>query len=258
MLPLANRRILVTRAAGQASTLAALLEAEGAEAILIPTIEIAPPASWCALDAALSELRSFDLLIFTSANAVEAFAVRARTLGISPHPKRIAVIGPATAAAVQGSDLSPDDAVLLEPARYVAEALAELLLPHAPGARMLLVRAAIARDTLPATLSAAGASVAIAEAYRTIVPPRSIADLQRLFTTNPPDAITFTSASTARNLATLLDSASLTIPKSVVLASIGPITSQAMRELNLEPTVEASEATIPSLVEALIYQLKAR
>lgn len=117
---------------------------------------------------------------------------------------------------------------------------------------MLLVRAAIARDTLPEALSAAGASVTIAEAYRTVVPTASVDALRALFTINPPDAITFTSASTAHSLAALLESAGLTIPESVFLASIGPITSQALRELNLEPTVEASESTIPSLVEALV------
>jgi uroporphyrinogen-III synthase len=254
--PLSNRRILITRAAGQASTLAALLETEGAETIQIPTIEIAPPESYAALDAALAALRSYDFLIFTSANAVNAFAARARTLALTPRPKRIAVIGPATAAAVQGSGIAADTPDLLQPDRYVAEALAEALQPHAAGARMLLVRAAIARDTLPETLTAAGATVTIAEAYRTVVPLRRIEELRILFLSKPPNAITFTSGSTAHNFAALLESAALTIPAGTTLASIGPITSQAMRNLGLEPNVEATESTIPSLVEALITASK--
>jgi uroporphyrinogen-III synthase len=251
MLPLANRRILITRAAGQASKLAALLEAEGAETIVIPTIEIAPPSSWCALDAALSELRSFDWLLFTSANAVQAFVERARALGVAAYPKRIAVIGPATAAAVKEDGLAADEPQLLLPERYVAESLAEALLPYAAGARMLLVRAAAARDVLPETLRAAGAYVMIAEAYRNVVPHESAGSLRALFATRPPDAITFTSASTAHNLASLLDGAGLNVPAGVALASIGPVTSQAMRELGLEPTAEAAEATLPALVSAL-------
>jgi uroporphyrinogen-III synthase len=116
---------------------------------------------------------------------------------------------------------------------------------------MLLVRAAAARDTLPESLTAAGATLTIAEAYRNVIPEGSIAELQALFSKNPPDAITFTSASTAQNLAALLDAGSLTIPPRTVLASIGPITSQAMRDLGLTPTIEATESTIPALAKVL-------
>ena len=256
MLPLANRRILITRPKGQSSALAALLEAQGATPILIPSIEIAPPTSFCALDAALTTLRTYDLLIFTSANAPAAFAARARHLNLLPYPKRLAAIGPATAAAIQAAGLQPDDPHILLPPHYIAESLAEALLPHAPNSQMLLVRAAHARHLLPQALTAAGATVTIAEAYRTILPPDSIEALRTLFATHPPDAITFTSASTAENLATLLEAAgpfgkSLAIPPATVLASIGPITSKAMRALGLPPTLEAPEATLPALAQAL-------
>ena len=117
---------------------------------------------------------------------------------------------------------------------------------------MLLVRAAEARDLLPEALAAAGAHVTIAQAYRNVVPPAAAPALAQLFTTSPPDAITFTSASTAQNLAAILTSAGLTIPSHSTLASIGSITSQAMRELGMVPTVEARQATIESLVQALI------
>jgi uroporphyrinogen-III synthase len=253
MLPLLNRRILITRARGQASALATQLEALGATTIQIPTIEIAPPQSYSALDAALASIGTFDWLIFTSANAVEFFAARARLLKLSPSPKRVAAIGPATAKAILKSGIARS--VDLIPPQAIAESLAESLLPHAPNSSMLLIRAAIARDILPKTLRAAGAIVTIAEAYRKIIPADSIHQLRTLFTTNPPDAITFTSASTAENLVTLLESASLKLPTRTVLASIGPITSQAMRDLSLTPTIEAKEATIQSLTEALAYHL---
>ncbi len=257
MLPLANRRVLITRARGQASALASELAAQGAETILIPTIELRPPVSYCALDAALACLRAFDWLLFTSANAVEAFTERARQLRLSPHPKRIAVIGPATATAVRQTGLAEN--VDLMPARYVAEDFAEALLPHAPDAAMLLVRAAVARDVLPQTLRAAGAQVTIAEAYRNVVPTESVAMLRACFATHAhaPHAITFTSASTAVNLRSLLDSADLMLPAGVVLASIGPVTSQAMREAGFEPEVESGTATIAALVDALVRRFQA-
>lgn len=252
MLPLADRRILVTRARGQASALATLLATRGAVPILLPAIEIAPPASWCALDASLVALRSFDWLLFTSANAVHAFVQRARILRIAVDPRCIAVIGPATARAVTESGLSP--VVDLMPDLFVAEAFASALAPHAPGASMLLVRAAEARDVLPEALIAAGANLTIAEAYRNVLPQESLAALPGLLASDAEhklDAITFTSASTAHNLVALLDAAGNSLPRSIVLASIGPITSEAMRSVGLEPTVEAGAATIASLVDAL-------
>ena len=101
MTPLAHRRILITRPPQQASELADRLRALGATPISIPTIEIAPPASFAVLDAALASLSSFDVVAFTSANAVTAFQQRARLLGIAPQPRRIAVVGPSTARAVE-------------------------------------------------------------------------------------------------------------------------------------------------------------
>jgi uroporphyrinogen-III synthase len=251
--PLSNKRILITRTRHQASELATQLEALGATTILIPTIEIVYPESFQALDAALTCLSTYDWLLFTSANAVEAFHRRAQFLHLTQLPRRIAVIGPATMRAVNAIGLTVD----LLPPKYIAESLAEALLPEAPGRSFLLVRAAEARDHLPEALTAAGASVTIVEAYRNQIPPNSIPALQRLFATPAtyPDAITFTSASTARNLATLLETANLTLPPNITLASIGPITSDALRDLGHEPTIEATTPTIPSLIETLLTHL---
>lgn len=249
MLTLQNKRILVTRTRSQASELAARLEALGAIAILIPTIEIVPPESYAALDVALAQLESYDWLLFNSVNAVEVFRQRRNP---SLKPKRIAVIGPATARAVQGISLTVD----LIPPKYIAESLAEALAPEVHGKRILFLRAAEARDVLPEALSSAGATVAIAEAYRNQIPSESIPALGQLFASpsSYPDAITFTSASTARNLMALLEAARLTLPSGVVLASIGPITSQNLRELGYEPSIEASAATIDALIQSLLTQ----
>jgi uroporphyrinogen-III synthase len=248
-MPLTNRRILITRTRQQASTLAAELESRGAIPILIPTIELAPPASFAALDSALAAIRSYDWLIFTSANAVDAFHRRAQFHRLTAIPRRIAVIGPATARAVEAIGLSVD----LIPPKYIAESLAEALTPQAPGSNMLLIRAEHARDILPQTLTAAGATLTIANAYRNQVPPESITQLQDLFSTPSqyPHAITFTSASTATNLFNLFESAGIALPPDIALASMGPITSATLRDLGHPPTIEATEPTIPSLVEAL-------
>ncbi len=248
-MSLVGKRILVTRAPQQASALADALRDLGAIPILVPAIEIAPPASFCALDAALTCLGAYHWLVFTSANAVEAFHRRAQFLRLTQLPRKIAAIGPATERAVNAIGLTVD----LVPPQYVAESLAEALLPQAAGQSFLLVRAAAARDTLPEALSSAGANVTIAEAYRNQVPPGSVAALRELFATpaNYPDAVTFTSASTVRNLAALLEEAGLALPAQVVRASIGPITSGTLRDLGDPPQVEAAEPSVASLVSAL-------
>ncbi|GGG86071.1 hypothetical protein GCM10011585_32480 [Edaphobacter dinghuensis] len=267
MLALQNKRILVTRTRTQASDLAVRLEALGATPILIPTIEIIPPETYTPLDTALAQLENYDWLLFTSANAVEVFHQRRQNLdplqkagaprpdlgtwvsGSHRYPK-IAVIGPATTRAVQGIGLAVD----LIPPKYIAESLAEVLVPQVSDKRILFIRAAEARDVLPEALTAAGATVTIAEAYRNRIPPESIPALQQLFVTpaNYPDAITFTSASTVRNLIALLEAATLTLPAETALASIGPVTSRALRDLGHEPTIEAPAATIDALIQSLI------
>ncbi len=239
----------MTRARGQASALAALLEAQGATVIQIPIIEIAAPESFESLDGAIQELAVFDWLIFTSANAVHALVERARVLGVELVLPRVAVIGPATASALLAAGLV--ERVSLMPKKFVAEELVEALLPHAAESRMLLVRAAAARDVLPERLREAGADLTIAEAYRTVVPMESVEALRGLFRDAPPDAITFTSASTAVNLAGLLEVAEVGLPERTALASIGPITSRAMRGGGMEPSLEAGESTVGSLVEGL-------
>jgi uroporphyrinogen-III synthase len=322
-------RILITRSSHQAPALADHLRALGHEPILIPTIELTEPTTFAPLDAALAQLDTFHWLLFTSANAVEAFHRRLSThpnsvilsgapervkrvegaqsknpegahpATTSAHPSGdtqvpqgfslgshspveegagslrlqpevspgvcslppnlcIAAIGPATARALEAIGLHAD----LLPPQAVAESLAEALLPHArqpngTPTRFLLLRAEQARDILPDTLRAAGADLTIAPAYRTTIPQASLSEIQTLFSTpaNYPDAITFTSSSTATNLLALLEAANLTLPPEVLRVSIGPITSQTLRDLNLPPHAEAADPTLPALVEILVKAL---
>ncbi len=255
-LPLAGRRVLVTRAPHQASELADRLRALGATPVLIPTIEIGAPTSLAALDAAIGGLAGFDLVAFTSANAVRAFAERARAAGVAAEPRRIAVVGPATARAVEAMGLRPD----VIPAVFTAESLAQTLLPEARGCRILLVLAEDAPAVLESALKDGGAEVTVAAAYKNRMPEASLRPVRDLFAeaARLPDAVTFTSASTAANLAALLDAAGLRLPESVGRVSIGPITSQALKELGLPAHVEAAEPTIAALVEAVVAEMQRR
>ncbi len=248
-MSLAGKRVLVTRSREQASALAAKLEIRGAEVILVPAIEIVPPSSYCALDAALACLRSFDWVLFTSVNAVHAFAERARQLAIALSLQKVASVGPATARAASEIGCRVD----LVPPVFVAEALGKALLPLAAGSSFLLVRAEVAPDGLPEMLRAAGARMTVAFAYRTLAPSGSVTVLRTLFTEEGKcvDAIPFTSASTVTNLLGLLEAGGLTLPRQIPLVSIGPVTSQALREAGYEPRRQAIEATLDSLCEAL-------
>jgi uroporphyrinogen-III synthase len=252
---LAGRRILVTRAPHQASELADRLRALDAEPILIPTIEIARPQSYASLDAALLQLASFDVVAFTSANAVSSFAERVRHLGIGPAPKRIAAVGPSTAKALETFSLRAD----IIPPVYTAESLGETLRPEASGRNVLLVLAEDAPHILHDSLSSAGARVTVVAAYSNRIPAASLGAIRELFGNELhwPEAITFTSASTARNLTALLESARMALPHSIVRASIGPLTTRALAELDLPPQIEAREATIASLVDALAAHFSA-
>lgn len=258
--PLHHIRVLVTRARHQASALADELTVLGGTPILIPTIEIAPPESLDRLDQAIKNLASYDWLIFTSVNAVEAFEKRRQALGKqSKEMPKLAAIGSSTARALDAIGMKPD----LTPPTAIAESLAASLLekfsPTEP-TRCLLVRAAEARDLLPQALREAGAEVDIAPAYRNVIPADSIGALQALFSAPSayPDAITFTSASTVRNLLSLVEAAGLDLPRRILRVSIGPITSATLRELGYPPDLEAPEASIPSLVGALAEHFSRR
>ncbi len=248
-LPLFGKRIVVTRAKGQAETLSAKLRALGAEAIELPTIEIRPAADYAPLDRAIAELGSYDWLIFTSANGVRFFLERLRQSPVDWRALRakICAIGPATRAAVEALHLKVD----LMGKEYVAEGLLSAFAPFdLDGKRVLLPRAAVARDLVPTELARRGARVDVVEAYRTVV-PEDTADRAREILTGRrrPDCITFTSSSTVQNLAAAIDSHLLA---GVKVASIGPITTQTARTLGIEVTAQARVFTVDGVVEAIL------
>ncbi len=188
-------------------------------------------------------------MAFTSANAVRAFDERANLARRVPAPKRIAVVGPATARAVESIGLRVD----VMPPIFTAESLGETLQPEARGRNFLLVLAEHAPAVLGDALAAAGANVTVAAAYGNHIPGASLSAIAELFShaAKVPDVVTFTSASTVSNLAALLEAAGLKMAETAIRASIGPITSRALRALGWPPHVEAAEPTIAEMVAAV-------
>jgi uroporphyrinogen-III synthase len=245
-------RILITRSPHQASALAEEVRELGAEPVFLPTIELAEPSSFGPLDKAIAGLSGFDWLIFTSANAVEVFAARG---GVPREGLRVAAIGPATAGALEVAGFRVD----LMPSSAVAESLVDGLqaVSNVRDTRFLLVRAEVGRELLPETLRAAGAEVTVVAAYRTVIPAGSVEAVRELFGERGrwPDAITFTSSSTAMNLLSLLEVAGLDLPDRILRVSIGPITSQTLRDAGYPPHAEAKQTSVHALGLAAVEAL---
>ncbi len=257
--PLAGRTVVVTRPREQASSLQGPLEALGAEVLLVPTIRIDPRPLDDEVAAVLGELATYQLVVFTSANAVRVFAgylARGSEDGGMPAGPVVAAVGPATAAALERHGL----ACHLVPDEYVAEGLADSLAGTAavaPGARVLIPCARDAREVLPETLRARGAVVYVLPVYDTLAAEELAEPAARV---EAADFITFTSASTARRLAGLLQASAAERgdPRPLAerlagarLCSIGPITSAALGELGLQVAIEAREYTAAGLVAAI-------
>ncbi|GAC1624169.1 MAG: hypothetical protein NVS4B9_15640 [Ktedonobacteraceae bacterium] len=276
MTPLAGKRVLVTRTREQASVLSEKLRACGAVPVEFPTIRIVPPTDWRVLDAALRRLYSaegdgYDWLVLTSVNGVHICLQRLQELGYEPRALhgfgvRVATIGPATAAALTQYGITAD----LVPDEYIAEGVTRALLEDArqhqsslAGQRILLARAAEAREILFTDLQRAGALVDEVPAYYTVPVARDDERgrniLQRL-QDGRLDMLTFTSSSTVRNFVAWVEACALgevdrllqQMSGHIRIASIGPITSQTARELGLHVDIEAKEFTIDGLVNAIV------
>ena len=252
-LPLFGRCIVVTRAREQAGTLSGKLRALGAEVIEMPTIEIAAAEDYGPLDGAIEELGAYDWIIFTSANGVRCFVERLdrSRQDLRALRARICAIGEATKGALEALHLKVD----LVGEEYVAESLVQAFQSvDLRGKRVLLPRAAVARDFLPGRLRERGACVDVVEAYRTIVPEHAVEEAANVFARRRrPDWITFTSSSTVQNFVRIAGAGVLA---GVKIASIGPVTSAAANKLGLDVTVEAAVYTTDGLVEAILRSEK--
>ncbi len=251
--PLRGTRVLVGRARHQAGRLSTSLRSLGAGVIEIPFIEIRKPRSYGPLDGALKNLKNYDWLILTSVNGVEAMWERARKLRITRQKFKhlqIAAIGPATKAAIVKHGLK----VKMVPEEYVAESVVKGLRDKVKGKRVVLIRAKVARDVIPEELRAAGALVDVVEAYETVVSEKSRSRLRALLenAARRPHIVTFTSSSTARNFAELVGNGKAGSLSRVQFASIGPVTSATLRELQMPVAIEAREFTMGGLIRAIV------
>jgi uroporphyrinogen-III synthase len=246
-------RVLVGRARHQAGALSGELRKLGASVIEIPFIEIRKPRSFHPLDSALANLGTYDWLILTSVNGVEAMWARLAKLRLrKPQVAKlsIAAIGPATKKAIEQRGVKVD----VVPKEYVAESVVRSMKAKVKGKRVLLVRAKVARDVIPQELRRAGAHVDVVEAYETVVPKSSRRRLQAALK-NPkqrPHVVTFTSSSTVKNFAALVGPKRLRSLEGIRMSSIGPVTSATLREFKLGVDISAKEYTIPGLVAAIV------
>lgn len=248
-LPLFGKRIVVTRAAAQAVEFTSALRALGAQPIDLPLIALEPASDPAPLDGAISNLAAYDWLIFTSVNGVRFFLARLdrSTTDLRSLRARICAIGPATRRAVEELHMKVD----VMPTEFVGESVVSALRAHnLERKRILLPRAATARDVIPRELEKLGAKVDVVEAYRNVVPPDAMQRAQAIFAgKHRPGWITFTSSSTVDNFIAV---AGKQVLEGVRIASIGPITSETIRMNGLAVDVEAEPFTVEGLLSALV------
>ena len=246
--PLFGRRIAVTRTRKQAGSLSAGLRALGADVFEMPTIRIEPPEDLRTFAELVRDAHKYEWIIFTSPNGVTAFFdlffkmyEDVRSIGGA----KIAAIGPATAAKVREQKLGVD----LQPDEFVAEAVVDAFKDYGSieNVTMLIARAEQARDVLPKELTKLGAIVDIGVAYRTVPETNDVSGGLARFREEGADLITFTSSSTVENFLAL----KMPMPPGLVTASIGPITSQTMRDAGLKVDIEAKQYDIPGLIAAI-------
>ncbi len=256
--PLFGKRVLVTRAKSQASELSDRIRAQGGDPIECPTIAIGPPDDWGDVDEAIAQLATYQWVVFTSVNGVKAFMQRLGSHGRDVRALaglRVCCIGPRTADEVSAFGISAD----LMATTYQAEGLVEVMeQAGVAGQRVLIARAAEAREVLPDALRRLGAYVRIAKVYKAVAPMTERERVRQMFGDQLIDVVTFASSSTVRNFLQLFDGTD-DLKKNLngtIIASIGPITAQTIRDVGLDVHVMAAQNTIPALVQSLVDYVK--
>jgi uroporphyrinogen III methyltransferase/synthase len=271
--PLYGRRVVVTRARAQASGLAKTLRNLGAEVVELPAIRIEPTIESDEVRSAVERIGDYSLIVLTSPNgvrllfeAMHAAGLDARALA-SPEKQQVgdvgsgatanagtmgialnagttvAAIGPGTARALSRCGISAD----IVPERFVAESLVESLAKvDVTDKRVLVARAADARDVIPEHLESRGAEVDVVALYETV---REEPSAEAIEAAQAADYVTFTSSSTVRNLT---DALGEHFPKTARIVSIGPVTSEAVVDAGLKVDVEAERHDIDGLVAAVL------
>ncbi len=249
--PLFHKRLFLPRPEAQARASAQAIRERGAEPLVMPMIRIAPTNDPARVERALDELGGYDWLLFTSANGVEHFfralskrGRDARALGRA----RVGAIGPKTAAALNQVGILPD----LVAKEFVAEALSAALLACSAPGRVLLARALVARDTLPEALARAGFAVDVVPVYETHqVGADARERLKRSILDGAVDVALFTSSSTVTETLSALGAEAVELLSRLTVSSIGPITSQTLRDAGVRVDVTADVYTVEGLLDAL-------
>ncbi len=249
---LTGKKILITRTREQSGDFSTQLKKMGAEVIEFPTIETVPPTRWKELDQAIDQLKSYNWIIFTSANGVNFFWQRLKERGKAPRlpsSLKVCAIGPATADQLKRKGIS----VHYVPKEFIAESILEgFKNVRMEGKRILLARAKKARDILPKGLRKMGAEVDVVEVYRTVRPKGGSKKMKKLLTEKKIDVITFTSSSTVNHFADLLKKEDLKkLVKGIAIACIGPVTARTAKEWGLKVRIQPKQFTIPALTRAI-------
>lgn len=261
--PLFGKRILVTRPKDQAPELVDLLESLGAETIEAPMIRILPPDDYGPLDEACTNAGRFEWIVFTSANAVDAFMARLQASPLDVralHGPRLCAVGPATAERLARHGLKVD----LIPTEYRAEGVSQAIaqLGPVPGLKVLLPRADIGREVITADLRKLGADVTEVVAYRTVAmePDREgEPDVYRLLLDHRIDVVTFASASAVRTLVNILgQEPAVDLLRATIVAAVGPVTATAAAKLGIHTTIMPTHYTIPALAGAIVEYFQKR
>ncbi len=247
--PLSGLTVIVTRARHQAEELAARLRDTGANVIVMPMLDIGPPTDRGPLHKAAAQANQYDWIIFSSANAVRAFAAELPSTN-NQILARVAAVGPATSECAEHHGFR----IALMPEEYVAESLlAAFNVEDLSGRRVLIPSAEMTRDLIAPGLQARGALVDVVPAYRNIIPSDTVERAAEVFRADPPpDWVTVASSSAVNHLLSVVPQRHLTGTK---IASIGPITSSTVRRYGLSIAVEAEPHTIPGLVEAIVQSV---
>jgi uroporphyrinogen III methyltransferase/synthase len=261
--PLFGKKVVVTRSREQAGELVELLESLGAETIGAPMIRIVPPDDYGPLDKAVAEAATYDWIVFTSANGVDAFMRRLRAGDNDVRELKgvkLVAIGPATAEHLAFHGVKAD----LAPEESRAEAIVQALRVRGElkGKKFLLPRADIAREVLGDELRKAGAEVTEVTAYRTVlaeIEREGDPDIYRMLLEKRIDVVTFTSASTVTNFVQVFGAEQAPdLLRTTAVASIGPVTAEAAEQYGIKTSIMPKEYTTKALVEAIVEHFKKR
>lgn len=249
---LEGKTIVITRPKRQAKNFALLLKSQGAKVISCPTIRIRPLKNYQHLDETLKNLASYDWLIFTSANGAEQWVKRYRKLlknQALPQKIKTCAIGPVTAEKMRSLGIP----VTKKSKEYVAESILKEI-PAPKGKKILIPRAMEAREVLPRELERRGAQVDVIPLYRTVPDKTNFPIFRKAFKKNQVDCITFTSSSTVKNFFTLLGAGKRRLFKNnkIVAASIGPVTTQTLKNYRCLPKIVAKKPTTLHLAKAIV------